>query len=417
MKKDRAICIISDRNYIFAIGAFINNLMMFNVKYDNIVIYCYGFNDNDKSIIHKVDEKCIFVEYTKDDFFSEFKVDEKSSSKIVQFINRYSHLTYIKFKVLEQLKNYKTVLFCDLDVVIRGDLDQLFNFKEDIAWRNGNPFGMKFTPALRALKTTLDKVSELKGITSDFPTPNGGLVVLNDTFDYSRALAIGKEFISKYITYFPNALDELVFAYITFKLNLKLYSLDVYTYNSFPHFCNVNTKIVHCIGGGIKPWNNAFIQAIFPEWIHSYKAFVKKTRYSSDKVKIFDNIGSAIINRVLLEDRWFSVLNKITLPAGLSLSYDFSTELLVFKYNKFLQFEIKLMKWEFDSYFVGARITNESMAENAKLNLILNEIINKNFSLIQPGVIYSKKISSSKIQSFFDYLWFASSELRSFLNI
>ena len=210
MKKNRAICVIADRNYIFAIGAFINNIKMFDVKYDNIIIYCYGFSKTDKEVILKADEKCIFVEYTKEDFFNEFKIDEKSSPKIVQFINRYSHLTYIKFKVLEQLENYKTVMFLDLDIIVRGNLEDLFKFKEQIAWRNGNPFGMKFAPALNALKTTLDKVPELKGISSDFPTPNGGLVVLNDTINYSMALSVGKEFISKYITYFPNALDELV---------------------------------------------------------------------------------------------------------------------------------------------------------------------------------------------------------------
>lgn len=421
-KKERAIAIFVNRNYIFALGALIINLQNISTRYDNLIIYNYDLTEEDKKILLGLEPRCIFINYLFEDLKNEFNIN-KISLKIESFLKRYSHLSYIKLKALENLELFKTVLLIDLDILIKDSIEELFSLDCDIAWRNGNTFKQKFCPADVRMKKKFNEISEFKDIDEKTPTPNGGLIVLNDKFNYQKAYTDGKFFLAAYIDFFSAGIDELTFGFLCHKNNLNLLSLNSNIYNSFPQFYTNESKIIHFFGASLKPWTNPFIQALFPEWMNNYKIFIDKTGKTYPDVQIFNNLGGDVVKPFIIRELWENFLKNANfkIPKSLHLRYDFTKEWLIFDYNSFIYYEIKLFLYEPNQYIVGMWLKGDFILTNEHLNQTIQSLINnnKNFFQIQKDTrgiyIYSKKQSIEKIFSCFEYLYSITSQIRKLL--
>lgn len=207
-KRRRAFFVVVNKKYLFALGTLLVNLKSLDIKYDTMIVY----HDSDigKSDINKFsfENRCFFVRYTLLDFKKEFGLSDKSINK--NFLKKYSHLSYIKFFILKYLVSFETIIFLDLDILVTQNIEELFSLDCNIAWRNGDNFKKKFYRRDRYGQKILNKYA----ITNTTPTPNGGLVILNDNFNFISALRDAKEFLVENIFYFTSGLDELIFAYI-----------------------------------------------------------------------------------------------------------------------------------------------------------------------------------------------------------
>lgn len=422
MKKERAIAIFVNSDYVFALGTLIINLKQINTKYDNLIAYSYDLTEEDKKFIMDLEPRCKFINYTYDDFVKEFNI-KKLSNLSQSFIKRYSHLSYIKLKILELLDSFKCVLLVDLDVLIMDSIDELFDLKCNIAWRNGNTFKQKFCPADVRMNKKFNEIKEFKEINDITPTPNGGLVIVNDNFNYQKAYTDGKFFLAAYIDFFSAGIDELTFGFLCHKNNLNLLSLNSNIYNSFPQFYTNESKIIHFFGASLKPWTNPFIQALFPEWMNNYKIFIDKTGKTYPDVQIFNNLGGDVVKPFIIRELWENFLKNANfkIPKSLHLRYDFTKEWLIFDYNSFIYYEIKLFLYEPNQYIVGMWLKGDFILTNEHLNQTIQSLINnnKNFFQIQKDTrgiyIYSKKQSIEKIFSCFEYLYSITSQIRKLL--
>ena len=70
MKKNVAIMLIVNREYLFALGAFLFNLksLSINDSLDSVIIYYEGIRDDELKCLYEIDNRCEFVEYSLMDF-------------------------------------------------------------------------------------------------------------------------------------------------------------------------------------------------------------------------------------------------------------------------------------------------------------------------------------------------------------
>lgn len=142
-KKDKAIMFCATQDYKFALATIIKNLQAENRDcYDDIVVYHDSFSLGDIADLHRIEPQIIFKQDTLNDWQREHNLFNQSAF-YTRFIQRFSHLSLSKYKVFELLEEYKKVLFLDLDMLIIGKINELFQIN-GIAWRNEDKLVNKF---------------------------------------------------------------------------------------------------------------------------------------------------------------------------------------------------------------------------------------------------------------------------------
>lgn len=401
IKKDKALVFIVTNSYVFALGAMLANLKSTNPNLvDDIIIYHDGISLNDQELISQFDRKCKFIEYTYTMWESEHKKVTSGNAK--SFLNRYSHLAWSKYKIIELLQDYKKVLYLDLDIVIRTDISEIFELN-GVAWRNGNPFGAKFGGKI-------GNDPDLKKVPADFPTPNAGLLYVTDEIDINKTLQQGREFLIKNIDKFTGGVDELVFSWLVYLNKLNLTSLDGGIYNTFPQMLRPHSKVIHFMGEE-KPWSSEIMQTIFPEWIYYYKQWVNFSKKKDSSVIEYNHLGK-FVQKFLNNKRWLTLLDKINFkhPETLKLDLNFENEWLILKYKNYMYYELKFNQY-LPNYYIGLWVTNSDILKDSSLRNKISELTAINpecFKVLEDhrGIyIYSKAISEANLQGAFDYFY------------
>ena len=399
MKYERAIVFCCNREYLFALGAMLYNINNIHLTYDKIIVITDMDDTSVNEKFFKINNKVEFRYYSFDDFVNEFNINT-SNKKITMFIKRYSYLAYFKFKIFDFLKEFRHILFLDLDMYITSDINELFELDSDIAWRDGLNLLAKFT----LNKVNPDGIEYLKYADVSTPSPNGGLIIANDSFDYNEAYEMGKKLLREFIHSFPSSLDELIFGIIASYNKLRVKSLDASIYNSIPMGYNLQSKIIHFIGEH-KPWSVALLQGLFPGWIKNYRQFVHDTGITSDKVQEFYNIGEEYKSYIFYK-KMQGILNSqsFSIPQGFSL--------------KIVPEEYKLQLIHDENYIYSLRV---HPSINSKVRCYLD--IRKDKYMLQQNIIdiltkykyhmktgknnvtiFSDEIDQSKIMDVFYYL-------------
>ena len=279
MKEERAIVFHCNRDYVFALGAMLHNLEEYAVSCSKVIVYT---DFQDEAVFDALKGICRDIEficYPLEAFVREFSLDV-ASPNIRLYIKRYTHLCYIKFKIIELLARFRHVLFMDLDMYVTGNFDELFTLDCDIAWKNGVSLLKKFS---RSGLQARD-IPCLKEAGWATPAPNGGFILVNDSMDYETVYSFARDFFCRYAEHFTSTIDEIVFAVAVLCRGLRLAALDPEVYNTPPMLWTPRTKVVHFIGRETKPWVNAMFQKLFPGWIRNYRLFSAKTHCVSGKV-------------------------------------------------------------------------------------------------------------------------------------
>ena len=337
MKKDKAFIFIANRNYLFAIGTMIINLKETgNDFYDNIVIYHHGFTDEDKEKLLSLEDRIIFKEYSLEEYEDHHGKATHGHEKA--FMNRYTHLTIIKYRVIEQLEYFHKILYLDLDMLVRGSISEIFDIK-GAAWRDAAAdFQNKFAGLI-----PLEQLIEYCGSDAEhikkWKAPNGGLLYFSDDgIDYEKCLEEARAFVSHFKGYFSRGIDEKAISYIVNKNNIQLTSLDKGVYNTFPVISTCKTKIIHFMTPE-KVWNDPVLQAAFHDWLTYFKKSQSVVSFEASPVTDFDMSG---MREALYERAWTDILQKNVIPEVLQPDMNLSTSQLLLKYSPDINYVLRL---------------------------------------------------------------------------
>lgn len=410
-KQNLAIALVTDNKYLFACGTFIINVIEKIPQASAIIIYYSDISQDDINKISQIDERIQFREYTKQKFLDEF-FDGKDYVTDHFFFQRFTHLAAIKFKIFQLLEEFNQVVFFDVDMLLTDNIDFLFDKKGfNIAWKSDG--------------TTLYKKlimggykDEVNDLLMDYPdydkidTPNGGFFLINSDFDYKYAYEIGKRFCIQACKYHPNFIDEQVFAYIAYKLNLKIYNVDGVAINATPPWHNKQSKLVHFMQQ-FKPWSYDLVQLFYPDWLRNYNIFTQKTGLSTNIVKNYSDIGVHLIEDMLY-DYWQLVLKKIIFPKELYISHNLKNYNLRLYVNRNIFFDITKVSMA-DKGSILLYINRSSIKDKTVFDNIYKEIINKYTDIVdcRNEKFYKCKISTyefpnlqERFDDFYDKVFF-----------
>lgn len=130
----RALVFGATTDLSFALGAMIVGFLKHNTRYDgHIIILHDGISTEQQSVF-----RCLFKN-TSFRTFSESYVrrqlgDDNDAPFVNRFITAYSHFYFAKFELFNLLNEFDRVIWMDADMLVRGPLDDLWNFDE-FCWR------------------------------------------------------------------------------------------------------------------------------------------------------------------------------------------------------------------------------------------------------------------------------------------
>lgn len=410
-KQERAIMLFADKKYFFALCTFIINIKQY-IKYDCIVVYHTDLNEEDQIIAKKFEKNINFIKYDYKDFAEEFGSNE-DTVKSIQSIKDYS-LSMLRFKIFKHLREFKMVILLELDMLLRGDLSELFDKDYNIAWKADN---VSISGKLQAFGYSIEKMKELGmyEIYSKATTPNAGFIIVKDNFDYELAYAKAYEFFKKYFFEHPYLMGELNFGYIRYILNLKLYEVDPTVYNAFPHLITTKSKLIHFFRN-TKPWDNDYIQFIFNDWVRNYIKYTEVSQQKSDRVTIFENIGSSY----LASEYCHRKLKKFNIyglryPRDLKMGISKDNNVISFTYSQHVIYDIRSNFMDNNSCVCRLWIIRGAQNEKTLQEKIAELVNTGEFNYIEYTNSFgcqTKRTDLNKAQQYFDNLYEATSIIR-----
>ena len=331
-------------------------------------------------------------------------------------------MTYLKNQCFALLRHYITVLVLDCDILVQDDLEDLFNTKCDVAWRTGFTFYQKLAPLERHLGLKISEIPDFSCFNAKTRSPNGGVILLHDDFDYEKAYADSMAFLRTYMIYFVSAVDELSIGYACYKNNLSVFPLNREMYNSTLRFYSVETKIVHFFGldGKAKPWNNPLVHMMFQEWMSCYREFSGKTGIRSDAVENYGHLGRNILVPQLHKQHWLQFIARkdFDVPRQLQMEYVFSNEHLILRYNDSLYYEFCYDLWTRDKMQCGVVVITNG---NDELQNIVKTVATQSMGFVvhEGGDsirLLSNTCSQEQVIQRFHALFFHTEPLRNFFE-
>lgn len=266
-KENNVIAFMVNSKYYFALGTTIVNILNVSKNDYYFVVYEYDLTEQQKSfLIDLTNNRIRFIRYTFEEWVTEHKLAVPSS---VRAIERYTHLAFSKHKIFELLKEYHKVLFLDVDILILGGIDELFNETGVVV--TGSKLNYLETFRRQMGSDLFDKIDQ-SPIKSDDCSVNAGVLYVEDSCDYNNIYSSAVDFMSTCVNNSEpkTGLDELVFMYSCFANNVHPKRLDRKEYNSRFFQNGFSPKIIH-FAGALKPWNaGPEWQLLYPDWYKYY---------------------------------------------------------------------------------------------------------------------------------------------------
>ena len=119
MDKKNAIVLACDHNFVFTLSVALISLKYNSPKAlenSDVIIFYQGFTEKDKEIINKI-HKCRLIEY-------KFAVNTNFEH---ENFKKFTQLTFARYDLFPLLDEYKKALYIDVDVMITGELQWIFD--------------------------------------------------------------------------------------------------------------------------------------------------------------------------------------------------------------------------------------------------------------------------------------------------
>lgn len=296
-KKNAAIVFGITDNYDFALANVLigmkNHCKPF---WDDIIVFHIGLSVEKQEKLNQI-LKCKFIDY------------EELSKKInisSDVIKTYSLLTFARFECFNLLKEYKNVIWHDVDILIQSDFSSLLDYCKEYGFSTTIATGNFYIESnFKKLIPEYDMFS---------PLYNAGLLCLSDKLEgYEDMTAWCYKATEKYadiIRFGEQGIINLLI--LEKKINTGI--IDIQKYCCHPLNENVSdAAIVHAYGTD-KFWNSPYYQTLFPEWLNNNKEWEQLAKISSSKLTNNGPLVSVIMsvyNRIdFLNEAIESILNQ-----------------------------------------------------------------------------------------------------------
>ena len=252
---------ISD-NYSFAVA----NVIMSLNKWSNslmgstdIIIYHDGISEKNVELLQSLHKNTYFL-YMQ---FPEEWTDIVNHPRTAPW----GPYVICKFFGFELIKKYEKVLHLDADIHICADIKELFDFEDELIWRE--ILGWKPNEIFVDLITP---GTEIK-------CGNGGMILFsNKILKYH----IDKDTIKKAFLDIEGlkdgGIDETVIAWIVYQKGIQTRELDMHTYNTPSRHVTLETKLVHFLDSlsiSSKPWKNPASYLYYEDWAENYQKWIE----------------------------------------------------------------------------------------------------------------------------------------------
>ena len=259
MKKDVAIVLGGSFDLSFAIGTFLINLKKYSPNLaDDIIIYHDNISEKDQKIMNDI----IPVKFIK------FELNEKLNN-IDPFVReRFSDLIFFKYECIKLLKEYRTVIVTDFDILLLDDISEIAIPKnndvkckmlKDFVQIEGDDFSKDILNDT-SFKYDKDMFVMGAGLIVFYDTLNNIDELydycLNKTMQYSRYLLLPEQAIFSLMVY-------------DFNINPEIIDRSIYVVHPHEHSKYKDAKILHSFGEA-KFWNtitNEDWNSNYNEWI------------------------------------------------------------------------------------------------------------------------------------------------------
>lgn len=252
MKKNNAVVFGLTSDQVFAVACVMMDLRCLSPGLvDEVVIIHDGINRKDQKIL----ESILPTRFILYDFpIKSARVLNASS------VRQFTKMVFTKFECLRLLDDYRNVMWLDYDIVVQGNLSELFSYCD---------VGIKFMPGDNSVRGQLHvPVSEYD---MDAVGVGAGLFVFQDQLkNYMQMHQFCYEELDKYaeILYMP---EQAIFDFMIQYFDLKPVMIDSRVYSPHPtdQALAPSAKIIHAYGQP-KFWNGLHNE----QWERNYQAWI-----------------------------------------------------------------------------------------------------------------------------------------------
>lgn len=263
MRKEQAVVFCFDENYAKYCLVALHSLIVNSGT--NFRIYSITFPKTRKEDLTAIDALCekfkveIKTLIISDEYFKEFRIH-----------HHFSHANFIRLKIPELLKEESKVLYLDCDLIVHGNISEIFDIELGNRFYAGclDPNGSTSTKVDDAVKKTYI---------------NSGMLLMNltrlredDSFEKMQKIYRANP---EKITWVDQCLINLYAHQNTVILDNK------YNHQVFSHFMKKqdwlavkDEKLVHHFVGGVKPWHKSARIHLKDFW-RQYADRIGKDRY------------------------------------------------------------------------------------------------------------------------------------------
>lgn len=251
---------ISD-SYSFAAANVIMGLNQYSqslMEACDVIIYSNDLSEKNKMLLRQLHSNTYFLNMV----FPESWSDILTHKKTIKWGN-YVLCKYFGFFLIQ---NYEKVLHLDADMLIRGDISDLFEITGELAWR-------------KTLAWDADEnFSSILPDGAHIHAGSGGLLYFTDKlkkYDINERTILDAYNTTKDLK--RGGIDETVIDWIVFKKGIRLTEVDEAVYNTPARIAKQQTKILHFLDSmhvSMKPWKNLAAFLYYEDWAQNYQCWL-----------------------------------------------------------------------------------------------------------------------------------------------
>ncbi len=259
---DKCIIFSINNDYSFALAVVLMSLKdnsenVFNTS--DFIVYHDGVSDKNQGLLKSISERIQFINFNENDTLPEEIYNHHQ-------MKRYGRYIYQKLRAFELVSQYKRVLWLDADMVIQGNIEELFTYEEN----------MVYDSVCWKLSSVVEE-KDLEPGMKEHSCCHGGVVCFNQSIANQIKREDIIEAFNKTKEGKTGGIEERMLGYIIYRKQFSFKSLSKAECNTDPSHQNIDqSKIIHFIYGPLKkPWSNSAVYAAFPEWAYYYKKWIQ----------------------------------------------------------------------------------------------------------------------------------------------
>ena len=314
-QKRRAVVFGITNDLCFAVGTMLIGFLKHNPNFDGtVLIFHESLSEDQMANLVSVYPTISFRSFTRENV--ENRLSKSANRQVIErLISRYSIFYFAKFELPDLLNEFERVIWFDVDMLVRGSLETLWDF-EEFTWR---PVG----PASKLPKSFLDLFEkEIK--TKAYNRPNGGLIGI------CRDVRHRGNVTSARLYHWFNEMQTRGRSLIADEFSYFLFAsaIDAKVKGLSPSFNCISTrrgcdtaKIIHAIGAN-KFWNCASMKLAYPDWQIWHNEWVQNGGDTFDgsvsKSSLFVSTPNQLVEASLYQGIWADFYAQImdVLPPG-----------------------------------------------------------------------------------------------------